>query len=182
VNGRHVRQALAIIQEAWSRTNREVHKIVRANNHGGCTIGWLHTWAPGFHAQLQCDLSVMISQELFAEYVMEELQAQSALLDYPLYHLDGIDQLRHLDMILSIEGLKMVQWTCVEGQPPPIHFLPQLKRIQAAGKGLLIKIEPAWLVPLMEELSSKGLYLVVQASSPTEGVDMLKTATNLTHD
>jgi hypothetical protein len=119
---------------------------------------------------------------LFAQYAMPELQTQSALLDYPLYRFDGIDQLRHLDTILSIDGLKMIQWTCVAGQPPPTHFLPQLKRNQAAGKGLLIKIEPPWLVPSMEELSSKGLYLGVQASSPAEAADVLKIATQLTHD
>jgi hypothetical protein len=178
----NVHQALALIQRTWLRANREVQAIVQAGNRGGCTIGWLHTWAPGFHGQLQCDLSVMISPDHFAEFVMPELAEQSRLLDYPLYHLDGVDQLQHLDRILSLKDLKMVQWTCVAGQPPPTKYLPELKKIQAAGKGLLIKIEPEWFESLMTGLSSKGLYLVVDASSKEETDGILRIAEKLTHD
>ena len=177
-----VHEALDTIQDIWLKTNRMVRDIIWNNNNGGCTIGWLHTWAPGFHSQLQCDLSVMISPEHFSEFVMPELEEQSGLLDYALYHFDGIDQLKHLDMILSIERLKMIQWTCVEGQPPPIEFIPELKKIQLAGKGLLLKIESKWLQPLMEQLSSAGLYLVIETSSKDEALQVLKTAERLTHD
>jgi hypothetical protein len=178
----NVKEALERIQTAWLKTNREVERIVKKNNRGGCTIGWLHTWAPGFHGQLQCDLSVMISPDHFNEFVMPELETQSKLLDYPLYHLDGADQIKHLDKILSLEHLQMIQWTCVAGQPPPLAYIPELRKIQAAGKGLLIKIEPQWFEGLMTELSSKGLYLVVEACSKEDVSRILKTAEKLTHD
>jgi hypothetical protein len=76
----------------------------------------------------------------------------------------------------------MIQWICVAGQPPPLAYIPELRKIQAAGKGLLIKIEPQWLEGLMTELSSKGLYLVVEACSKEDVSRILKTAEKLTHD
>ena len=85
-------------------------------------------------------------------------------------------------MILSIEGLKMIQWTCVAGQPPPIEFIPELKRIQQSGKGLLLKIDSKWLQPLMEQFSFAGLYVVIDSSSKDEALQVLQTAERLTHD
>jgi hypothetical protein len=182
LNEQQVRRGLDLIQETWHGVNGTVYDIVKDNNDGGLTIGWLGSWAPGFHAQMNCDLSVMISPKHFATFVAPELVEQARILDFALYHLDGAEQLRHLDALLSIENLDMIQWTCVAGQPAPLHYVPALKRIQAAGKGLLIKIEAAWLEPLLTELSSRGLFLVTEADSPGEAEDLLKLAIRLTHD
>ena len=59
----------------------------------------------------------MISPKLFEELVMYELETQSQWLDYALYHLDGEQQVKHLDRILSVKGINAVQWTNVAGQP-----------------------------------------------------------------
>lgn len=65
-------------------------------------------------------------------------QRQCEFLEYPLYHFDGQEQLRHLDMLLGLKKLRAIQWTPVAAQPPTVAFLPQLKKIQAAGKSLLL--------------------------------------------
>ena len=158
-----VEAGLKKVQPVYERIHREVYEIVRENNGGGCCISWLTTWGAGLHAQLQCDMSVMISNDLFERFVMPELRAQTALLDHSLYHLDGIQQVRHLDSLLSLERLQAIQWTQVVGQPPCTEFLPELRRIQTAGKSLLILAAPGQVRPLMENLSSRGLYLVTTA-------------------
>ncbi len=178
----NVRASLQKIQEAWLKTAGEVHNIIKTNNDGGSCIGWLNTWAPGKHSQLQCDLGVMISPGTFNDMIMPELKAQCDWLDYPLYHFDGIEQIRHLDSLLSLEKLKAIQWTCVDGQPSPLEFIPVLKRIQEAGKSLLIWIKPNELEPMLEQLSSKGLYLLLRAGSQEEADDMIKKAEKLTHE
>ena len=83
---------------------------------------------------MQCDLSVMLSNPMFKEFIMPELQAQCELLEYPLYHFDGIEQLRHLDDLLSIPNLKTIQRTQVAGQGPVTDYIPALQKIQAAEK------------------------------------------------
>lgn len=177
-----VMKSLNILQDIWVKTLEEVYHIVKDNNDGGCTIGWLNTWAKGRHAQMQCDLSVMISTDMFSKYIMPELTAKSKWMDHSLYHFDGFEQTRHLDMLLSIEDLDVIQWTCVAGQPSPVEFIPVLKKIQDAGKKLLIMIKPDELAPLMENLSSKGLFLILSAPSEQDADEILKKAQKLTHE
>lgn len=79
----------------------------------------------------------------------------------------------------------MIQWTNVAGQPSPIHYLQELKKIQSAGKGLLIRLNDVNdIEPLLYELSSRGLYL--NLDSPLDSVEeadaVIKIVTELTHD
>lgn len=177
-----VKAALGKIQTSYETVMKRVFDIVHHVNDGGSCIGWLSTWAPGFHAQMQCDLSVMISNPMFNEFIMPELRAQCDFLDYPLYHFDGIEQLRHLDSLLSLPGLRTIQWTQVAGQPPCTDFIPQLQKIQAAGKNLHIHVDPGQIRPLMENLSSRGLYLLTWANSKDEADAIVKDVARMTHD
>jgi hypothetical protein len=171
-----VKSALKLVTKVWLDTNDEFFTITQPCNDGGSCIGWLNTWAPGRHAQLQCDLSVMISSETFNEFIMPELEEACAVMDHPLYHFDGIEQIRHLDSLLSIGKLGMIQWTSVAGQPPAVQFIPELKKIQAAGKGLLLNVEARYVKTLLSELSPKGLYIVTHAESEEDARALVKLA------
>lgn len=177
-----VKAALKKIQDVWLKTNETVYSIVKDNNDGGCCISWLSTWAPGRHAQIQSDMSVMISPDDYNKFILPELQAQTEWMDHSLYHFDGIEQIRHLNTLLSLPKLSAIQWTCVEGQPSPLEFIPVLKKIQAAGKSLILRVNPDELEPIMKQLSSKGLLLLVDADSPDEADRMLDLVTRLTHE
>ena len=183
LNPAEVKDTLKIIQSAWEKTILEIYQIVKTNNDGGSMIYWLKTWAPGLHSQLQADISVMISPELYKEFIVPELASQSAFLDYSLYHLDGNEQIRHLDLLLALEHIQIIQWTSVAGQPSPIHFLDVFKKIQKSGKALLIRLDDVQLVePLLQQLSSKGLYLVVEAESQEIAQDIIKKTYTCTHE
>lgn len=178
-----IEEALVKVQAAYKSIHEDVYEIVRENNQGGSCIGWLSTWAKGFHAQMQSDMSVMISNNMFRQFVEPELRAQSELLEYPLYHFDGVEQIRHLDTLLSIEKLRCIQWTQVSGQRPCTDYFPELKKIQSAGKNLLIIANsPAQVKPIMENLSSRGLYLLVNAGSRDEADAILRDIAKWTHD
>ena len=109
-------------------------------------------------------------------------QTQCRFLQYPLYHLDGAEQIRHLDDLLSIPELRAIQWTQVAGQPPCTQYLPELKRIQAAGKNLVILVEPKQVEVLLENLSSRGLLLVTTVPTVEDAEALLRQAEKLTHD
>ncbi|WP_394917542.1 hypothetical protein [uncultured Robinsoniella sp.] len=164
------------IQKLWEAGVSEAYEITKAANHGGSCIGWLNTWAPGFHSQMQCDLSVMISKELFDQFEKPELERQSSFLEYPLYHFDGIEQIRHLDTLLSIDKIQMIQWTSVVGQPSPIQFIDEMKRIQDSGKCLLLTLKPNEVEAVVGQLSSKGLFINVTADSRETADAVVKIA------
>ena len=177
-----VLEALNKIQHSYKKIHEETFKIVKDVNMGGSCVGWLQTWAPGLHAQMQSDMSVMFSNDMFKQFVEPELRAQADFMDYSLYHLDGMEQIRHLDTLLSIENLHAVQWTQVAGQPPCTEFIPELQKIQKAGKKLILQISPRHIETLMQNLSSKGLLLNLAARSQEEGQAILKDITRLTHE
>ncbi len=181
-NPEEVHRAMKKVQYAYERIHEDTYQIVKEVNHGGCGIGWLQTWAPGLHAQLQSDMSVMFSGDMFKEFIEPEIIAQSNFLDYSLYHLDGMEQIRHLDSLLSVKNLNAIQWMQCDNQPPCTAFFPELKKIQKAGKNIVMMIKPEQIEPVMENLSSKGLYLILQADSKEEGETMLKKIEKLTHE
>ena len=177
-----VKRALGKIQLAYEKVMKNVYDIVRDVNGGGSSVAWLHTWAPGFHSQMQCDMSVMISNPMFREFIRPELEKQSAFLEYPLYHFDGCEQIRHLDDLLAIPRLRLIQWTQVAGQRPCTDFFPELKRIQEAGKCLFLSVSPDQIRPVMENLSSKGLYLFTRVDTQEAADAIIKEVARLTHE
>ena len=178
-----VRDSVQVILEVWQTTTETIYQRLKGINDGGSSIGWLSTWAEGRHAQTQCDLSVMISPRDFRELVVPEIKVQAGWMDYALYHLDGREQIRHLDALLQLEEVDCIQWTCVEGQPPPTAFIPELRRIQQAGKRLVIlNYDLRVIETLLQELSSSGLYLVTRAPGRDEAEAIMKAAARYTHD
>jgi hypothetical protein len=122
----------------------------------------------------------MISPELFREFALKELRLACKSMDYSLYHLDGVEQIRHLDLLLSIDELDMIQWTSVVGQQPAVDYIPVLKKIQEAGKCLLLNVNADYVERLLTELSSKGLYIVTETNSEDEARDLVKLVEKLT--
>ena len=131
---------------------------VRENCLGGSVTSWMNTWSA-----------------VYREFFTPELTETAGWLDNAVYHLDGMEQIRHLDEILGVDGIQMIQWTQVAGQPPVTEFIPVLRRIQKAGKGLVLIIGKAQLPCLLENLSSNGLNLIVtNAKDPQEAEEIVR--------
>ncbi len=182
IHKEQIKESMKKIEIAFENIMSDVYDIVKDNNQGGSHIGWMQTWAPGLHAQMQSDISVMISPAMYEEFIMPELKAQSQFLDYPLYHFDGVDQVKHLDLLLSLPELKMIQWTNVDGRPSVTNYIPTLKKMQEAGKGVLIFAKPDQIELLMSELSSKGLVINTWANSEEEADEIVKKVEKWTHE
>ena len=178
----YIHSAMEHIQQTWFNTYDAIYDIVKVGNEGmSCIAGW---WAAGQGrvSTTQVDVAVMISQEKFDEYFLPYLRRQLAHVDKGFYHLDGCEQVRHLDSLLSIDELKAIQWQVVESQPSPVEFIPVLQKIQAAGKGIILAVEDNELEPIMKSLSSKGLLLLMEAKSPEHADDIVKKVEKLTRE
>ena len=178
-----VHKALSSLDTVWHKINQEVYDLVKDNNEGGSTIGWLNTWAPSKLAQLQGDISVMLSTDMFEEFILPELLSQLKWTDYSLYHLDGVEQIPHLDVLLPIKELDCIQWNHVDGQPSPVNYINELQRIQQAGKCLYIHAKDTKDIPiLMENLSSKGLMITTEVKTNDKADDIVKLVEKLTKE
>ncbi|MCC8103452.1 MAG: trimethylamine corrinoid protein 2 [Clostridiales bacterium] len=175
-------EAIVAINNGWTDAAETFYQLMKDCNEGGGCVGWMDTWAPGRHAQMQCDMSVMFSPDCYERFAVPELKKQMEWVEYPVYHLDGKEQINHLDHLLALDQLKMIQWMNVEGQETPAHFIPVLKRMQEAGKVVLVMTPASDIPALMENLSSKGLYLHTYASSVDEANFIIRYVEQHTHE
>ncbi|MEG0692998.1 MAG: hypothetical protein RR444_07940 [Oscillospiraceae bacterium] len=67
----------------------------------------------------------MISPKHFEEFVLFELSETAKLLDHTIYYLDGQEQIRYLNMLLSIKEIDNIQWAPVARQPNTSFFTPK---------------------------------------------------------
>jgi hypothetical protein len=102
------------------------------------SIGWAPFWCSKKFAVIQCDFLALISPSLSRKYVIPALEEEASFLDHCVYHLDGPSCLPHLEDILSIKKIDVIQWVPGAGKPPLYEWIDLLKRCQSAGKGLQI--------------------------------------------
>jgi hypothetical protein len=173
-----------ILEQELARVNRiyfevfdRIYGIIREGDE--MAFCYFSLWAPGRVSKLQSDISVMISVEDFRRFALPFLSEQCRKIDYTLYHLDGVDAIRHLDTVLGIPGLNAVQWTPGYGQPqggdPKWYAL--YRKILEAGKALMpcwVKVEE--LKSLLDNVGAEGLNILMDFKNEGDIEAALKIA------
>jgi hypothetical protein len=160
-----VSDALRAVRGLWQQCYQRLYDLFPPGNGSCC---WLPAWAPGRSFPLQNDFSCMVSREMYEKFFLEDLIAHCRFLDYPVYHLDGPGAVKHLDLLLDIPELKAIQWTAGDGQPPMPHWVGMLRRIQAAGKGLVLYVSPRELDVLTAQLQPEGVIYLLWVDTPEQ--------------
>lgn len=175
---RQIRELQREVLEAYFECYDELYAMVSPASDG-CCFSAFQVWAPGRMAKLQCDFSAMISPAMFEEFVLPYLSEQCERLDYSVYHLDGPDAVRHLDLLLSIPRLNVLQWTPGANQPGvgAEQWFDIYGRARKAGKSLLLAgVHPNEMARLVDALGPEGLLVSTGVSSQTEGQELLRAA------
>ena len=96
-------------------------------------------------------------------------------LDYSIYHLDGPDALKHLDMILEIPRLNAVQWVPGAGMVKEgvARWIPIYRKIQAKKKAIQVFCQSAEVDFVLESLKPEGLLIFTSCSSEKEAKELL---------
>lgn len=136
------------------------NEFVRSYGYPGIT-NWTGALSPEFGNQVQCDFCVMIGPDMFRWLVRPEIESETEFFGQALFHLDGPGADKHLDALLEIPRIKIIQWVPVAGsdKPTTAHWIPLLKRIQDAGKGLQIYARADEIETYCEHLRPEGLML-----------------------
>ena len=129
----------------------------------GCN-SWMPIWCPKRWYPIQSDFSAMLSPKYFRKFVLPDIIKQAESMDYAIYHLDGPGQIIHLDDLLLEPSITGIQWVPGAGAEPSNNekWLPLYKKIQAAGKNLVIDNAgetPNYATHLYKNLDSKGLFM-----------------------
>lgn len=168
-----IKRAIEWVAGFWLKLYEEQYEILRNYQDGTC--GWLAIWAPGKSYPLQEDFSCMISPQMFRDFLLPQLKRQTEFLDHSIYHLDGPGAIQHLDALLELPRLQAIQWVPGAGAPPMREWLPLLKRIQEAGRNLVLDVTPEDIQPLITNLDIKGLCLRTWCGSKEEAEELLRS-------
>ena len=169
-NPGEIKPALQEINLAWREAWRQLSAI--CHRLGGWFF-WMRIWSDRPAVDLQSDVSCLVSRELFDEYFLPFIEQQTAWAERTVYHLDGPGAIRHLDSLLALPRLTAIQWVPGAGAPGASHWIPLARRIQAAGKRLLLDCEPGEVETLARELRPEGLMLSTRCASEQEARDLL---------
>ncbi|OGV73611.1 MAG: hypothetical protein A3K18_17675 [Lentisphaerae bacterium RIFOXYA12_64_32] len=139
------------------------------------STGWAPFWSEGKFATIQCDFICMVSPEISRRYIIPALEEEASFLDHCVYHFDGPGALPHLDDILAIERIDVIQWVAGAGQKPMHEWVDVLKKCQNAGKGLQVYgINCEQAKQLHRELDPAGVLYCVGAKDLAELEDLAK--------
>ena len=129
---------------------------------------------------IQCDFSYMISPEHFEEFVLPDIIEQAKHIERPVWHLDGVGELAHLDMILDLPGLVGIQWAPGAGQAPewdekwfPIYRKIQDKKINLILRRGADEKDPAGMEKLIKSIDPVGTYICSSAFSCEENAQKM---------
>lgn len=122
------------IEELWMQYYTELLPLCSLPGGGNTNWAGLFSETPSYI--LQCDFSYMIGPDMFREFALPTLERDCGRLDHVFYHLDGVGELPHLDMLLGLERLAGVQWIPGAGNPAPNDpaYIALYRKIRAAGQ------------------------------------------------
>jgi len=171
-----VEQKVREINKVWFEAYSHIYDIIKLDD-GSSAFGAFYLWGPGKVAKLQCDTSVMFSPEMYRRFVLPSLTAQCEWLDHSLYHLDGTQAMMHLEALLEIEALDAIEWTpqagIETGGSPRWYDL--YRRILGAGKSVqVVNVEPDEVLPLLDAVGRKGVYILIQFKDEREAEKVLE--------
>jgi len=127
------------IQALWFRYYDELAEVIAPTQGYG---SWAGVLMPRGGYMFQCDFAYMISPDMFRTFALDTLKRDFARSNGSAYHLDGIGQLPHLDMLLAMDDLQMVQWIPGAGSAPECAWPAVHKKILQAGKHIQLLASP----------------------------------------
>ena len=170
------------INDIYFQVFDELYDIIREGDE--MAFCYFSSWAPGKMTKLQSDISTMISVDDYRRFVLPFIREQCQKIPYTLYHLDGVDAIRHLDALLEIDELNAIQWTPGVGQPqggsPKWYNL--YRRILDADKSVMASwVKPDELRPLLEAIGTDGVHIEMDFHNEQEVEEAMEIVSRHTH-
>lgn len=132
--------------------------------HNQPSVTWMGIPSFGKMHIPSCDFSAMISPEHFEEFVLPVIKTEIKHMTHNVFHLDGKGVANHIEYILDLPEINAIQWVQGVGDDLPImQWVPFIKKLQAAGKSVVVDLQVSELELFMKEVSPKGIMLCINA-------------------
>jgi hypothetical protein len=152
-------QAVHRALEQVTRAHQEIAKVLKelldvqtygsVNRHG--------LYSPGFTNIPQCDLSCMISPDMFREFTLPHLKREMDHIDHPEYHLDGPGAIKHLESLCEIDKLRFIQWQPGAGEAASEDWTWLYEKIDSLDRGTIREMPLSQVKDLPKQYTSKQI-------------------------
>jgi hypothetical protein len=155
-----VRKAGRVASAAYVQAFERLYSHVAQAGMGSTT--WCNFYHPGPAYVTSCDFWCLVSDSIVREIILPDVIHEMRPLERNLFHLDGPQALRHLDILLEMENLDAVQWVYGSGNGRAEDWIDVYRRIRAAGKSAHVYAEdPRDALAVLEAVGPEGLWLQV---------------------
>jgi len=169
-----VHELLRLSTEHLLNVYNEYHELLTAHNQPSVT--WMNIPVPNGRMHIPSnDFSFMISNEQFDEYALPILQQEVKTMTHNVFHVDGKGVARHIDSILSVPGIRAIQW--VQGMAddyPIMQHLEFIKYVQSKGVSVIVDLDKRDLEKYMDVTSPNGIFLWIATENEEEEIEIIK--------
>jgi hypothetical protein len=157
------------VKDLGEASVRDFHEIYNyfddmLKSHCQLSVNWMGIPSPGRLHVPSCDFSTLISGELFIEFCLPMVEREIAKMTHNIFHLDGKGVARHLDSLLELSTIQAIQWVQGVGVDKPImQWLGLIKKIQRAGKSVVVSLGTDELEGFIDAMDPEGLLLCIEA-------------------
>ncbi len=159
----------------WCRYYDELDAIVSDAGQDGSSQSF-GLWAPSRSYTMQSDFSCMVSERMFDRHLAPWIEKQARHLDYPVYHVDGPEAIRHIPTLCGIEAIRAVNWIPGDGNGPMTKWTGLVNEILASGKPVQIDCAASEVETILRECPPRGLAIRASCPSPEEADELVKSA------
>jgi hypothetical protein len=164
------------VNDIYFAAYQKIYDMVKLEDGSSCFAAF-RLWGPGKTAKVQCDTSAMFSPQMFSKFVVPALTAQCEWLDHSMFHLDGHQCIRHLDLLLEIGALDAIEWT-PDPQVPTggdAEWYPMYRKILEAGKSVqAVGVNLEEVEPMLDAVGGKGLYIQTAVTDEAQVEQLLR--------
>lgn len=146
------------IVDAWERMFFDFHEI--ALKEGSGLIQWLQCWSDTPYTLPTCDFNYLIGPEHFMEFCMPSLRDQAQRAGRCVLHVDGYQAIKHVEALAAEPALTAIQFTPGAGTPSALAKIAELRRLQEAGKPLVVCCPAEEIPDLIRRLDRRGLAII----------------------
>lgn len=163
-----LRDAVDALYQVWRKAFEMLYR--RTVEEGGAgLIHWLGLWSDRPYMIPACDFNFMLGPTQFEELLLPDIVRQAATVGRAVFHLDGPGAAIHIDSLLRVSALQAIQFTPGAGTPSALPWLHMCRKIQAAGKSVILICPAGEVLEVCKALAPEGLALLVDtATNPDE--------------
>ena len=166
-----VRTAVDGLYFAWRQAFMELYQCTV--DQGAGMFHFFGLWSNQPYTLQACDLNALISPQHFQEIFLPDIARQAATAGRAFFHLDGPRAAVHIDALLEVEELQAIQFTPGAGTPSALVWTDMFRKIQAAGKSVLVICPCDEVLALCDALDPSALGLLVEGvATPAELDDL----------